>query len=551
MEGLETNQQPSPPLPLPCRFGRYRLTRLLATGGMAQIYLAKAFGAEGFVKPLVIKRLDPRLADRSRFTALFINEAKLLVTLNHGNIVPVFDFGRVDDDLFMAMEYIPGPSLRRVLEVLSESGELLEPQLCAHVATEICKGLDYAHRKSDDSGRPAGIIHRDIKPTNVLISREGEVKIVDFGVAKLAGRAEGERQLAGTLAYMSPEQAELQAVDPRTDIFSTGLVLHELLSGLRAYSADSPLDVLALARKAELSELPDTVPAELREVVERATRSEPADRYATAHEMEQALSEYLLLSRSAGSTMDAVSPASKLGVLIREASIDPDLALADDGSGDEEESDTEVDDEVDSPLPLDDRPPDLALIEAAAETFHSEFMTRVLQDEDEEAEPASVRRWPLFAAGGGALVLVGAVLAAVLWWGGDPDGASNGQADATALAGHGGGNAGPGSADPKGIHRDDFPPEYVSKTRARARARRRRRPRASRAAHGFLNLNSIPWSRVTIDGKRMPRPTPLLKVKLRPGPHKIVLENRERRLRKRITVRIRSGATTWKVVKLR
>jgi len=249
--------------------------------------------------------------------------------------------------------------------------------------------------------------------------------------------------------------------------------------------------------------------------------------------------------------MDAVSPASKLGVLIREAAIDPEIALADDGSGDEEESDTEVDDAADGPAPLDDRPPDLALIEAAAETFHSEFMTRVLQDEDEdeqEAEPRTLRRWPLVAAGGGALVLVGAALALILWWGAsssdDSDGARTTQVDTTALAGHGSAER---PAGPKEIHRDDFPPEYVSKTRAK----RRRRPRAHRAGHGYLNLNSIPWSRVTIDGKRMPRPTPLLKIRLRTGVHKIVLENRERRLRKQITIRIRSGATTWKVVKLR
>jgi serine/threonine protein kinase len=512
----------------------------LATGGMAQIYLAKAFGAEGFVKPLVIKRLDPRLAKRQRFTALFINEAKLLVSLNHGNIVPVFDFGRVGDDLYMAMEQIPGPSLSQVLKSLSERGDHLDAQLCAHVTAEICKGLDYAHRKTDDSGRPAGIIHRDIKPTNVLISREGEVKIVDFGVAKLAGRAEGERQLAGTLAYMSPEQAERLAVDPRTDIFSAGLVLHELLLGRRAYTAASPLEVLALARKAELPALPDTLPEELRTVVQRATRPDPAERYASAHEMEQALSAYLLRSRSAGGTMDAISPASKLGELIREAGIDPEVSpSADEGAENEEASDVE-EEQVDGSAALDDRPPDLAMIEQAAETFHSEFMTRVLQ---EEAEPAP-RRWPLLAAMGGVLVLALAALSLVLWWGLKSD-----REQAVSAA-----TGNDAQKPPAEIHRDDFPPEYISKTKKPKKPKKprvRRRPLANTAPHGYLNLNSFPWSRVTIDGKRMPRPTPLLKIKLRPGVHKIVLENRERGLRKRITVRVRSGATTWKTVKLR
>jgi serine/threonine protein kinase len=300
-----------PVLSLPRRFGRYRLTRLLAQGGMAQIYLAKAFGAEGFVKPLVIKRLTPSLTANQYFANLFINEAKLLVTLTHGNIVPVFDFGRVGDDLFMAIEYVNGASLRQVQTALTQMDEQLDRELVAYIGAEVCKGLGYAHRRTYLRGQPAGIVHRDIKPTNVLISLDGEVKIVDFGVAKLAGRVESHGQLTGTIAYMSPEQAERRVVDHRTDIFSTGLLLYEMLTFRRAYDVESPREALSLARRALVPPLPDDVPQELRDIVQRATQREPDQRFASAQEMEMALSDFLLRARAArGGETD--SPSGRL-----------------------------------------------------------------------------------------------------------------------------------------------------------------------------------------------------------------------------------------------
>ena len=561
MEAIAALSQvrPAAPLQLPARFGRYRLIRLLAVGGMAQIYLAKAFGAEGFVKKLVIKRLDPNLAKNPHFTSLFINEAKLLVTLNHGNIVPVFDFGRVDEDLFMAMEYIAGASLRNLVQALRQDSRFLDRQLAAHIATEVCKGLDYAHRKNDELGRPAGIIHRDIKPTNILISLEGEVKIVDFGVAKLAGRMETGGMLTGTLAYMSPEQAERQAVDPRTDIFSTGLVLYEMLTGQRAYVCETALDMLALARKADLPPLSDDVPAELRAIVEKSTCRDPSGRYASAHEMEQALSEYLLLARSAGSTVDSVSPASKLSALMKELPqtiLGPAAELEDDSDEDLElelvlePPEEEVSGLQDGSMLV---PVDLNLIRDAAETFHSEFMTRVLMEEDERPPP---RRWVWLAVGAAVGLTAVAVAVAVvlvlrarphppptpivsleLDWGvavSLPDDAA--PLDAAVATGT---DAGAPVEDAAG-GMDSAPPADSG----------RRRP-GRRHRFGYLNINSIPWSNVTIDGRRQKRPTPLLRIRLRAGRHTVVLENREQSLRKTLKVWVRGGTTTWKVVKLR
>jgi serine/threonine protein kinase len=555
-------QKLSSPLALPTRFGRYRLTRLLAIGGMAQIYLAKAFGAEGFVKRLVIKRLNPDLAENPHFTSLFINEAKLLVALNHGNIVPVFDFGRVGGDLFMAMEYIPGVSLRKMLQALHEAGRTLEYPLAAHVATEVCKGLDYAHRKSDEYGRPAGIIHRDIKPTNILISFEGEVKIVDFGVAKLAGRMETGGMLTGTLAYMSPEQAERQAVDPRTDVFSAGLVLYEMVAGHRAYECELALDMLAMARRADIPTLPEEAPRELREVIERATRREPTKRFGSAHEMEQALSEYLLLARSAGTTMDSVSPASKLSALMKGLPFAPqEMFSTEEDLEDDDEAFDEEDVLVEEVSGLQDgtmlEPPDLGLIRDAAETFHSEFMTRVLMEEQVTTE--SRRRW-IVGAGVGLLLVAAGIVAYLLLVGpGVGTGAGGGAtvARGRAAVADAAGPKAVATADGSGRTPTDLGWGIAVELKeggvgapdlelAPDAGRRRRRPR-----HGYLNINSFPWSNVTIDGRRYKRPTPLLHIRLRTGRHTVVLENREQNLRKVLKVWIRPGVTTWKVVRLR
>jgi serine/threonine protein kinase len=537
-EGASAPPPMSAPLVVPCRFGRYRLTQLLATGGMAQIYLAKSFGAEGFVKPLVIKRLDPQLAADPYYTNLFVNEAKLLVTLNHGNIVPVFDFGRIGPDLFMAMEYVRGGSVHHLLEAMRTSGQALEMPLAAYIAAEVCKGLDYAHRKADEQGAPAGIVHRDIKPRNILISSEGEIKIVDFGVAKLASRMEGHGHLTGTLAYMSPEQAERQIVDPRTDIFSLGLVLYELVAMRRAYAASSPVEVLVQARQADLPALPEGVPVQMREIIRRATQRVSENRYASAHEMEQELAEYLLVARSADGIVDddRASPGAKLCALVSSLGLATQRADTDDDAPAEPER---VVIEEGSPVEL-AGPPDLAMIRNAAETFHSEFMTRVLIGE----ERVAVRRiWLVIAIVG---VVAGVIGGGLLFrW----------------LAGRG--PARPRAAQPADAARvaSRHPDARVAAvvragvdgaTRAPANAAvpdDRPRPRRSRG-YGYLNLNSIPWSNVSIDGQPQ-RPTPILQLQLPAGRHTVVLVNRERSLRKTMTVRIRRGDTTWKVVQLR
>ncbi len=552
----------SPPLRLPCRFGRYRLTRLIATGGMAQIYLAKSFGAEGFVKRLVIKRLDPQLARSPYFTRLFVSEAKLLVTLNHGNIVPVFDFGRVGDDLFIAMEYVHGASLADLALGARGTGQRVDVPLAAYITAEICKGLDYAHRKLDEQGRPAGIIHRDIKPRNILVSSEGEVKIVDFGVAKLANRGELGGRRAGTIAYMSPEQAGGLPVDPRTDLFSAGLVLYELVTGGRAYAGESALEILEAARRASLPDVDVEIPPQVREIIRRATQLDPAGRYATAHEMEQELGEYLLVAtRTDGSeAKDVASPPQRLSQLMSTLPLedeppDPAPAESESKAGSTEPDAAPWEDRTSGPHEFGD-PPDLAMIRRAAETFHSEFMTRVLEGEAAGPAPLGWRRWRWRAAAIAVAALLAVALGGALLLGrrsGTPPGeAQAGGRDARtarpvdARTGH--------RPRPDAVARaeasapDAAPVEDTEGEDEGPTAAPAKKPR--RGGSGFLNLNTIPWSEVSIDGQP-PRPTPLLHHRLAPGRHTILLVNRERGLRRTLSVRIRSGRTTLKVIKLR
>jgi serine/threonine protein kinase len=291
-------------------FGRYRLLERLGTGGMAEVFKAKSFGVEGFEKTLVIKRILPALALNPSFVELFVREAKLAVRLSHANIVQVFDLGKVDarrdepPSYYMAMELVPGLDLASLLAWAREHGRQLPIGLVLYVVSEVAKGLDHAHRRRDDQSRLLGIVHRDVSPHNVLLSWEGEVKVTDFGIAKaragldtlsrelddttLAGASIGADPptantitLEGKLAYMSPEQARGEEVDPRSDLFSLGVVLYELCTRVNPFSSGSMLDTLRRVRAAEVPPvelLRDDTPPALADLVRRLLHREPASR---------------------------------------------------------------------------------------------------------------------------------------------------------------------------------------------------------------------------------------------------------------------------------
>jgi tRNA A-37 threonylcarbamoyl transferase component Bud32 len=265
---------------------------------MAEVFLARRKGPGGIEKQLVVKRIRRELARDARFLDLFLREAKLSMSLAHKNIVPVFDFGRVGDELFLAMEYIDGCDLGNALERSRKREQPVDPLVAVHIAMEACQALDYAHRLRNRAGDRMSVVHRDVTPRNVLLSRSGEVKLADFGVATTETDLGEAGKVRGTPAYMAPEQARGEAVDARTDVFGLGLVLWEMLAGDRAYRAEDSAGVLALARIGEVAPLPDHIDERLREIVAKATAPIPDDRYDNARELQLALDVYLLGARS-------------------------------------------------------------------------------------------------------------------------------------------------------------------------------------------------------------------------------------------------------------
>ena len=232
---------------LPTTFGKYYLTEKLATGGMAEIYLAKLIGPGGFEKFVVIKQILPKLSGQRHFVDLFVAEAKTLVTLAHGNIVPVYELGVVDDTYFIAMDYIDGPTLYRLTEAMARREERMAPAGAAWITARILDGLDYAHRKGE------GVIHRDLSPRNVKLSRDGEVKLVDFGIAGTLGddSTDESHQSAptGSFPYLAPEQVRREALTPKTDLFSVGVLFWEMLTGERLFARPVPDATLSAVLK--------------------------------------------------------------------------------------------------------------------------------------------------------------------------------------------------------------------------------------------------------------------------------------------------------------
>jgi serine/threonine protein kinase len=236
------------------QFGKYSLQERIAVGGMAEIYRAKTFGAAGFEKDLVLKRILPQFSSDDDFVRMFIDEARIAAKLQHPNIVQIFDFDCAQmadgDSYYIAMELVEGRDLRHLLkEGVRKNLPLTIPQ-CVHIAIEALKGLHYAHTKSDSDHRPLNIVHRDVSPHNILVSHTGDVKISDFGIAKAAARASATSNgmVKGKLAYMSPEQVTGQSLDRRTDVFSMGICIYEMLTRTRLFVADSETETINRVR---------------------------------------------------------------------------------------------------------------------------------------------------------------------------------------------------------------------------------------------------------------------------------------------------------------
>jgi len=275
----------------PDRFGQYELLQKIDSGGMAEVFRARRTGVEGFQKIVAIKKILPHIADNDEFITMFADEAKLAAELNHPNIVHIYDLGKIQaGGYFIAMEYVEGTDLRSILRAGREVGLPMPVPLAVYVASKVASALDYAHRRRDARGEELHIVHRDVSPQNILISHEGEIKLCDFGIAKAdrkVSQTEGG-SLKGKLQYMSPEQAWGKQIDHRSDLFSLGSVLHEMLTGERLFRGDTDMVVLELVRKAAVvapSRVNADVPPALDAVVLKALAREADARYATGSEM--------------------------------------------------------------------------------------------------------------------------------------------------------------------------------------------------------------------------------------------------------------------------
>nr|HYU34209.1 serine/threonine-protein kinase [Thermoanaerobaculia bacterium] len=274
------------------RFGQYTLLERIAAGGMAEVWKARMRGVEGFQKTVAIKKILPHMTDNSEFIGMFIDEAKLAAQLSHPNIVHIYDLGKIGRDYYIAMEYVEGKDLRSLLNASRRKGMPLTLGLSLLIAARLASALDYAHRKRDFEGKELALVHRDVSPQNVLLTHEGDVKLCDFGIAKAVSKA-GQTQmgsLKGKLQYMSPEQAWGRPVDARSDIFSLGAVLFEMLTGERLFSGDSEMSILEAVRHGRIRtprDIDPSIPVEVDEIVTRALAYDVRDRFQSAGEMMQ------------------------------------------------------------------------------------------------------------------------------------------------------------------------------------------------------------------------------------------------------------------------
>ncbi len=284
------------------QFGRYQLMEKLATGGMAEIFKACTHGAHGFEKTFVVKRILPHLARDEEFVSMFIDEAKVMVQLNHPKVVQVLDFGQQDGQYFIVMEYIKGVDCLALLRSCAHMRYRPTTAIAVHVAAEVLDALDYAHNLTSSDGSVLGIVHRDVSPSNIFISELGEVKLGDFGIAcSLSAKGMmGSKALKGKYGYMAPEAVSEGEVDHRADIFSVGIVLAELLMIRRLFIAKSELEVLLKVRDANLRRLDKYgkhIQPELRQILDSALSRDPSTRYQDAATFRDALHRYLFDNR--------------------------------------------------------------------------------------------------------------------------------------------------------------------------------------------------------------------------------------------------------------
>jgi serine/threonine protein kinase len=284
----------------PQMFGRYLLLDKVAAGGMAEVWRAKITGEANFQRVVAIKKILPHVSEDEDFITMFTDEALITASLVHANIGQVYEFSKINDVFYIAMEYISGKDLKSLWSWSKARGQVMPVELAAFIVMKMCDGLEYAHSRRDNTGNPSAVVHRDISPQNVLISWEGDVKVIDFGIAKATEKSGKTRPgtLKGKFAYMAPEQIRGLPLDGRSDIFAIGVVLYELCTGQRGFQADSEFSLLEMVRNVEIrppSLLNQTLPPEMERIIYKALAKDRDQRYASCADMSEDLQRFLLM----------------------------------------------------------------------------------------------------------------------------------------------------------------------------------------------------------------------------------------------------------------
>jgi serine/threonine-protein kinase len=501
---------------------------------MAEVFKARLAGAAGTEKLVCIKRILPHLSKNQDFLALFVKEAKVALPLTHGNITQVFDFGEEAGVYYLAMEYIAGQNLHDVIKRVRETGGLLEIGPALHIASEVCKGLQYAHSYVDGQGQKQEVVHRDVTPHNILISYNGEVKLTDFGIALAATKLGGgsdDGVVRGKACYLSPEQVDGHPGMPQSDVFSLGAVVYEMLTGLRLFEADTEAETLRRVRQLEV-EPPSRYNTQLDEsvdaVVMRALTRDPAKRFARAGEMQVELAQ-VLHRRHPDFTAATLAAAMKDLFAWELTQLESAGAATD---------------------PTRDRL--LFQLSRAGVQVDASSSTAELLELGTVAIPGAKsppppptrghRRLLLGAIAG--VVIGGAIVLAVRFQ--PKAGAGIEEDDEPALA-----FAAAEETDhlaPASTRPEPTPP---SKTPVDPKeAIRAKRKKAAATGMGFVNLNSWPWSVVYLDGRRLHGNTPIFGFRVPVGRHQLRFVNPELGLSKEVEVTVEPGEVKTVAVSL-
>jgi serine/threonine protein kinase len=288
---------------VPTTYGRFRLTGRIGAGGMAEVFRAVVKGPEGWERELVVKRILPTLSGNAEFTKMFIREAKISALLVHPNIVQTFEFGQAEGTYFIAMEGVHGVTLRELLTKLKKEQRAMPFMVIADIAKQVCTGLDYAHTLRGPDGGALEIVHQDVSPTNIMLAYNGTVKVLDFGIARAASFAEEEAKkglIKGKVAYLAPEQVNMQPFDHRIDIFALGIVMHEMMTGVRLFQAKNDIGKMRQLLAQPIpppSAVNAAVPRELDRIVMKALEVDPTQRYASATAMAADLERTMIAAR--------------------------------------------------------------------------------------------------------------------------------------------------------------------------------------------------------------------------------------------------------------